>query len=107
MESLEVVVSLWIHPGQVAEFEIYEHKAARVMRRYGGVLQKVVRVSNAYPSFDGQPFEVHFLRFPSLEAFHAYRADSELAGLAAERNAAISRTEVWLGEAGPSYEPRS
>ena len=107
MESLEVVVSLWIHPGRVVEFEAYEHKAARIMRRYGGVVRKVVRVSNANPSSDGQPFEVHVLGFPSLAAFNSYRADSELAGLAAERSAAISRTEVLLGEAGPTYEPRS
>jgi len=104
--SLEVVVSLWIHPGRVTEFEGYEHKAARIMQRYGGVIQKVVRVSNAGPSSNGQPFEVHVLGFPSVEALHSYRADSELAGLAAERSAAISRTEVWLGETGPTYEPR-
>ena len=107
MGSLEVVVSLWIHPGRVAEFEVYEHKAARIMRRYGGVVQKVVRTSNANLSSDGQPFEVHVLGFPSLEAFHSYRADSELAGLAAERSAAISRTEVLLGEPGPKYQARS
>jgi uncharacterized protein (DUF1330 family) len=106
VESLEVVVSLWIHPGRVVEFEAYEHKAARIMRRYGGVVHNVVRVSNANPSSDGQPFEVHVLGFPSLAAFHSYRADSELAGLAAERSAAISRTEVLLGEAGPTYEAR-
>ena len=107
MESLEVVVSLWIHPGRVAEFEAYEHNAARIMRRYGGVVREVVRVSNANPSSDGQPFEVHVLGFPSLAAFNSYRADSELAGLAAERSAAISRTEVLLGEAGPTYEARA
>ena len=104
--SLEVVVSLWIHPGRVTEFEGYERKAARIMQRYGGVMQKVVRVSHADPSSNGQPFEVHVLGFSSVEAFRSYRADSELAGLAAERSAAISRTEVLLGEAGPTYEPR-
>jgi uncharacterized protein (DUF1330 family) len=105
--SVEVVVSLWIHPGRVAEFEAYEHKAARVMPRYGGVIRKVVRVSNANPLLDGQPFEVHVLEFPSLEAFQSYRADPELAGLAPERSAAISRTEVLPGEAGPNYEAPS
>jgi uncharacterized protein (DUF1330 family) len=105
--SLEVVVSLWIHPGRVVQFEVYEQKAARIMQRYGGVIQKVVRVSNANPSSNGQPFEVHVLGFPSLDAFHSYRADSELAGLAAERSAAISRTEVLLGETGPEYVARS
>ena len=107
MDSLEVVVSLWIHPGRVAEFEAYEGKAARIMQRYGGVVQKVIRISSANPSSNGQPFEVHVLGFPSLEAFHSYRADSELAGLAAERSAAISRTDVLVGETGPKYEAQS
>ena len=102
--SLAVVVSLWIHPGRVSLFEVYEQKAARIMQRYGGVVEKVVRMSSATPSSNEQPFEVHVLSFPSLEAFHSYRADAELAGLAAERSAAISRTEILLGEAGPSYE---
>ncbi len=96
MRALEVVVSLWIHPGRVAEFEVYEHKAARIMRRYGGVVQKVVRINDAGPASNGQPFEVHVLDFPSREAFHSYRADSELARLSAERNAAISRTKYCL-----------
>jgi uncharacterized protein (DUF1330 family) len=104
--SLEVVVSLWIHPGRAAEFEVYEHKAARIMQRYGGVVQKVVRIGNAVPSSKEQPFEVHVLGFPSLDAFHSYRADPELAGLAAERSAAILRTDILLGEAGPTYEAR-
>jgi RimJ/RimL family protein N-acetyltransferase/uncharacterized protein (DUF1330 family) len=99
VESLEVVVRLWIHPGRVAEFEAYEHKAAHIMQRYGGAVQKVVRASTVDVWPDGQPFEVHVLGFPSLEAFHSYRADPELAGLAAERSAAISRTEVSLGDA--------
>jgi uncharacterized protein (DUF1330 family) len=102
-ESLEIVASFWIHPDRVAEFEAYEQKAARIMRRYGGVIRKVVRVSNADPS-NGQPFEVHVLSFPSLEAFHSYRADAELSGLAEERSAAILRTELLLGKPGPTYE---
>lgn len=105
MGSLEVVVSLWIHPGRAAEFEAYEHKAVHIMQRYGGIVRKVVRASHTDPSPNGQPFEVHVLAFPSLDAFHAYRADPELAALATERNAAISRTEIVLGDAGPGHGP--
>jgi uncharacterized protein (DUF1330 family) len=103
-ESLEIVASLWIHPDRVAEFEAYEKKAARIMQRHEGAIQKVIRVTNANSPSNAQPFEVHVLSFPSLEAFQAYRSDSELAALAEERNAAISRTEVLLGEPGPAYE---
>jgi antibiotic biosynthesis monooxygenase (ABM) superfamily enzyme len=37
------VVSLWVRSGAVAEFEAYERKAARIMRKYGGSIEKVIR----------------------------------------------------------------
>ena len=37
------VVSLWVRSGAVAEFEAYERKAARIMKKYGGSIEKVIR----------------------------------------------------------------
>ena len=37
------VVSLWVRSGAVVEFEAYERKAARIMRKYGGSIEKVIR----------------------------------------------------------------
>jgi uncharacterized protein (DUF1330 family) len=103
MNSLQVVVRLWIHPGQQSAFESYERKAVQIMRRYGGSVQQTVRTTEAAPSPTDPPFEVHVLEFPSVDAFHSYRSDAELAVLSAERAAVISRTEVILGTVGPKY----
>ncbi len=39
------VVSLWIREGRVAGFEAYERKTFRIMKRYDGVVERMVRVS--------------------------------------------------------------
>ena len=103
MNSLQAVVSLWIHPGQESAFESYERKAAQIMRRHGGAVQQAVRTTETVTSPADPPFEIHVLKFPSLDAFHSYRSDPELAVLSAERAAVISRTEVILGTVGPKY----
>lgn len=83
-------------------FEAYERKAARILKRYGGAVAHAVRLAPASePS--GQPFEVHVVRFPSQEMFEAYRSDSELKSLAPEREAVITKTEIRVGHATPTY----
>lgn len=97
-----VIASLWIENGNLAAFEAYERKAARIMKRYGGLVERVVRLS-ANEEQPGQPFEIHLVRFPSPEMFAAYRSDSELQALSSERNAAITRTTVMVGHENPTY----
>jgi uncharacterized protein (DUF1330 family) len=94
-------VSLWIRPGASAEFEAYERKAARIMRKYGGSIEKVVRVGQE--GLSENPFEIHVVSFPDQEKFAAYRADGEVASLAADREAVILKTVVVSGTVGPAY----
>lgn len=101
MHQIEVLVSLWVDPERVPAFEAYERKAARIMARHGGVIERTIRC--APPAGATGPFEVHLLRFPDAAAFDRYRADPELARLSAEREHAIVRTEVVVGTAGPAY----
>jgi uncharacterized protein (DUF1330 family) len=103
MAALHVVVSIWIQPGRMMEFESFERKAFQIMSRHGGTAESVIRIASQTPSLEGQPFEMHVLTFPSVEAFNAYRGDPELLDLAKERNAAISRAEVLFGTEGPQY----
>ena len=91
------VVSLWIRLGAVAEFEAYERKAARIMRKYGGSIEKVIRTGQ-----ENSP-EIPFDSFPDQEKFAAYRADLELSSLAADRESAILKTVVIPGVGGPAY----
>ena len=95
------VVSLWIRLGAVAEFEAYERKAARIMRKYGGSIEKVIRTGQE--NSPEIPFEIHLVSFPGQEEFAAYRADLELVSLAADREAAILKTVVIPGVGGPAY----
>lgn len=103
--GITLVVRLWIYEGRTAEFEAFERAAARIMNRYGGAVERVVRLTppDVPGSTDDPPFEVHLVRFPGRAAFEAYRADADLAALAPARAAAIRRTEVFLGTDGPSY----
>lgn len=95
------VASLWIRLGAVAEFEAYERKAARIMRKYGGSIERVIRTGEE--NSPEIPFEVHLVSFPGQEEFAAYRADPELLSLAADRKSAILKTVVIPGVAGPAY----
>jgi uncharacterized protein (DUF1330 family) len=49
--------------------------------------------------------EVHVVTFPSAEALAAYRADPALAALSPLRAESVVRTEIMVGEEGPSYSP--
>jgi uncharacterized protein (DUF1330 family) len=97
-----IVASLWIRDGDVAGFEAYERKAARIMKRYGGFIERIVR-SSALDAASDQPFEVHLVRFPSDEMFERYRTDAELKELSAEREAVITKTLLLIGSEGPGY----
>ena len=95
------VVSLWIRPGAVAEFEAYERKAARIMGKYGGSIEKVIRTGQE--NSPDTPFEIHVVSFLGQEQFAAYRADPELLSLATDDEAAILKTVVVPGAGGPAY----
>jgi uncharacterized protein (DUF1330 family) len=87
--------------GSVAEFEAYERKAARIIGKYGGSIEKVIRTGQE--NSPDTPFEIHVVSFPGQEQFAAYRADPELLSLATDREAAILKTVVVPGAGGPAY----
>jgi uncharacterized protein (DUF1330 family) len=92
-----IVAILTIRPGALDAFRAFEARAARVMARHGGAIERAVFV-------DGDPArEIHVVRFASAEGFAAYRADPELTAMAAAREAAIAATEVLVGDDGPDY----
>lgn len=97
-----IVASLWIENGSLAAFEAYERKAAKIMKRYGGSIERVVRLSSNEGRPD-QPFEVHLVHFPSHEMFAKYCLDPELKALSSERIAAIAKSVVMVGHENPTY----
>lgn len=98
---LYVLAKLWIHGGRETEFEAYERKVARIMARYGGVIECAIRPSRA--SEPDAPYEIHVLKFPSQALYNAYRNDPERLSLSGERDSVITRTDVLVGTAGPAY----
>ncbi|MGE0823089.1 MAG: hypothetical protein AB7G75_08905 [Candidatus Binatia bacterium] len=97
-----LMVSLFIYHGRETELRQFETAASRIMRKYGGHIERVIRPIDAVPR-NPLPYEVHIVTFPSMEQFQAYRGDAELAGLAALRQSAIARTEILIGEEGEPY----
>lgn len=100
--TISIIASLWIREGALAAFEAYECKAARIMKKYGGLIEYTVRPSVLEEASD-QPFEIHLVRFPSLEMFEKYRVDTELKALSPERDEAIIKTHILIGMEGPKY----
>ena len=100
--AIVVVVCLFVRPGQETTFRRFEMEAARVMRRYGGRIDRVIRPTDSSRS-DVLPREIHVVSFPSLERFEAYRGDRELADLAPLRETAIHRTEITIGKEARPY----
>ena len=99
-----LVVTLTIRPGALEAFRDFETRAAAIMAKHGGAIERAIYVP---PASDGDdPREVHIVSFPNAQAFAAYRADEALTALAELRNAAIAGTEVLVGEEGPEYRIR-
>jgi hypothetical protein len=99
------VVSIWIHVGQEAAFEAFEHAAARRMAAYGGRVDAAVRTApgGEVPGPEAAtPYELHVVSFPDRTAFDSYAADPETRALQERRAAIIALTMTTLGqEAGP------
>jgi uncharacterized protein (DUF1330 family) len=100
--GIVLVASLFIHPGREVEFRQFETEAARIMQKYGGRIERVIRPTTSGQS-DSSPHEIHLVSFPSVERFEAYRRDAALATLAPLRQRAVARTEVIIGKEGEPY----
>ena len=92
----------WIDKDRETEFEVYESKVARIMARYGGVIELAIRPSGASKGSD-KPFEVHVLKFPSQELYDAYLNDAERRSLSGERAGIITNSDILVGTPGPAY----
>jgi uncharacterized protein (DUF1330 family) len=91
-----LVASLWIRDGAVADFEAFERRVAKIQAKHGARIERAIRVSGPAANA-AEPFEVHVVSFPSAEALAAYRADPELASLAALRATIFTRTTFVSG----------
>jgi hypothetical protein len=101
-QPIVLLVELFVRPDRVAEFHRFERVAARIMRRHGGRIDRVIRPTGPGRG-DALPHEIHLVSFASAADFEAYRADPELRALAPPRESAIARTEVTVGTEAEPY----
>jgi uncharacterized protein (DUF1330 family) len=101
---LTLVVLLFTEPEGQVEFEQFETNAARIMKRYGGAIER--RISLSSRSDPSEPQEVHVLTFPDRESFDRYRNDPELQALAGLRRKTIRDTIIWSGLDCPPFGRR-
>jgi antibiotic biosynthesis monooxygenase (ABM) superfamily enzyme len=100
---LYIVVRLWIRKGLETEFEAYERKAAHIMARYGGVIERAIRTSKTLEEGSEEPFEIHVIRFPSRDLYDAYLNDADRRSLSSERSRIIANSDSLVGTPGPAY----
>ncbi|MGH3167718.1 MAG: DUF1330 domain-containing protein [Trebonia sp.] len=88
-------VLLWARPGMAAALRAYEDKVLRLVTAHGG---RVLHRGTVLPGaqHDGEPpAEVQLLEMPSEASLHAYVNDPQRLAMAAERDAAIARTDLF------------
>jgi len=81
----------------------FESQALRILERHGGRLLRAF-APDGRESSNSRIGEVHVLEFPDIAAFHAYRADSELASLAALRTQGIGATQIYVSGRSVDYD---
>ena len=97
--GITLVALLYLHPGSDDAFGRFESAASRIMARYGGRIERRIRIAPTERSADERsPDEIHVVRFPDEASFASYRADPELRGLGELRASAIRETVIWRGD---------
>ena len=92
---VSLCVLLWANPGQEAALTAYEDQVLGLLADHGGrVLQRASVIADD-PGDDAQLTEVQIIEFPAEAALAAYMNDSRRVALAADRDAAIARTDVF------------
>ncbi len=100
-QAIAMVAILTVKSDRTEAFRAFEERAALVMKKYGGCLERTL-VAKGQPGEDTFR-EAHWVTFPSRDAFAAYRADPELASFQYLREESVLRTELCHGAPGPAY----
>jgi hypothetical protein len=99
--TFQLIVHLFIQPGQRDAFRAYEGRALQIARRHGGELVTAFRPVGSEAD---TPDEIHHLRFPSEVEFENFVSDPEREELAELRKQAIRNQRVFRAEHEVSYD---
>ena len=97
-----LVATIEVRRQAEAGFRQYEARAAAIMAKYGGLIERAIKVDG--PAEAESFVEIHVVRFPDHASLESYRLDPELAALAAMRERAVMATTVVRGRAAPSVD---
>lgn len=89
--TITLCVLLWAVPGRADRLAAYEDTVLDLLPEHRGRLLERVRTEE--PA-DDDPTEVQLIEFADDDAFESYLGDERRQALAAERDAAIARTDV-------------
>lgn len=90
-EPMTLCCLLWAHSGREQQLIAYEDVVLALLPEHRGNVVKRAIGSGA----DGHPVEVQFLRFADQGALDGFMRDPRRTALAAQRDEAIARTEVF------------
>ncbi len=70
---------IYLMPGGEAAFDEFETQVIPIIARYGGTLHLRIRptAETVIVASGEVPYEVHFVSFPTAEAFEGFRKDEE------------------------------
>jgi uncharacterized protein (DUF1330 family) len=91
VSAVTLCVLLWAHPGQSAALTEYEDRVLKLVWEHDG---QVLQRGRVIGGSAGAPDEIQVLGFASEAALDAYTQDPRRTAMAADRDAAIARTDV-------------
>jgi uncharacterized protein (DUF1330 family) len=94
-EPVVTCVLLWARSGMEAALSAYEDKVLRLVAEHGGRVLERGAVLPDSQHRDDPPTEVQLLEMPSAASLEAYVNDPRRLAMAAERDAAIARTDLY------------
>ncbi|MFI6560674.1 hypothetical protein [Streptomyces sp. NPDC050534] len=89
--TVQLCVLLWARPGAAEALAAYEDKVLALLGDHDGRLVRRARADGA----DGRPDEIQLIEFASQAGYDGYMADARRTALAAERDAAVARTDLY------------
>ena len=98
---IQIIALLEVH--DPAAFHEFETKAIKIMEKYEGKLLAAFE-PNANESSSSSIGEIHYLQFPSIEAFMQYRLDPQLVEMSELRKQAISSTTIYVSGQFKNYD---
>jgi uncharacterized protein (DUF1330 family) len=92
---LYLVIKLYVRPGKLDAFHVYEKKVLALFRRHGG---EVVAAFAPEPGPEGEdgPDEIHVLSIATRTQLNDFQADPERNAMAEEREAVLRASDTLV-----------